>query len=118
MPSEDHSSAGDALSELDALAAAAKSFQEQQPSRSENLFYPKRHAQREADFAAAVLAAVKAIRNSIQNASARLSQLEDERLTKFDADLEELRRELQQLKRERADSIRDAGDRAAELREQ
>ena len=118
MPSEDDSSASDAVRELDALAAAAKSFREQKLSRSENLFHPNRHARREADFAAAVLAAVKGIRDSIQNASARLSKLEDERLSKFDAELDELRRELERLKHERADSIKDAGDRAAELREQ
>ena len=118
MPSDDRNSAGDALRELDALAAAAKSFQEQQPSRSENLFHPDRYARRQAEFATAVLAAVKAIRESIQDTSARLSELEGERLSKFDAELEELRRELGQLKRERADSIKDAGDRAAELREQ
>ena len=118
MPSEDDSSASDALRELDALAAAAKSFREQKLSRSENLFHPNRHARREADFAAAVLAAVKGIRDSVQNASARLSKLEDERLSKFDAELDELRRELERLKHERADSIKDAGDRAAELGEQ
>jgi hypothetical protein len=118
MPSEDQSSAGDPIQELDALAAAAKSFREHKLSRTENLFHPERHAGREAEFAAAVLASVNAIRDSIRNASARLSKLEDERLSKFDADLEELRRELERLKHERADSIKDAADRAAEVREQ
>jgi chromosome segregation ATPase len=118
MPSEDRSSAGDALRELDALPAAAKSFQEQQPSRSESLFHPDRSARRQAEFATAVVAAVKAIRESIQDTSARLTELEGERLSKFDAELEELRREVEQLKRERADSMKDASDRAAELREQ
>jgi exonuclease VII large subunit len=118
MPSEDHRSASDALTELDGLVAAAKSFREHKPSRFENLFHPNRHARREAKFAAAILPAVKAIRDSIQKTSERLTKLEDERLSNFDADLEELRRGLEQLRRERDDSIKDARDRAVELREQ
>jgi hypothetical protein len=105
MPSGDQSSASDALRQLDALVAAAKSFREQQPSRFENLFHPKRHARRDAEFAASVVAAVKAIRDSIQNASARLSKLEGERFSKFEADLEELRRELEQLRREQIEKL-------------
>jgi DNA repair exonuclease SbcCD ATPase subunit len=119
MPSEDHRSASDALTELDALVAAAKSFREHKPSRFENLFHPNRHARREAKFAAAVLPVVKAIRDSLKETSARLARLEeDERLSKFEANLEELRRGLEQLRRERDDSIKDAHDRAVELREQ
>jgi small-conductance mechanosensitive channel len=118
MPSEDHRSPSDALTELDALVSAAKSFREHKPSRFESIFHPNRHARREAKFAAAVLSAVKGIRDSIQETSARLGKLEDERLSKFEANLEELRRGVEQLRRERDDSIKDGHDRALELREQ
>ena len=62
MPPEDRSSAGEAFRQLDAdlatLRAAAKTLRDERPSWFEHIFYPGRHARRQAELSAAVAAAL------------------------------------------------------------
>lgn len=129
MPPEDSNSAPTPFRELEAqlasLAAAAKSLREQRPSWFENLFHPGRQARREADFGASIVTALKKTVLSMHEARAgmtelerRLGELEGERLTRFQTDLEQLRERQEQLALESARAAQEWTDRTAEIRQQ
>src|SRR5438067_377575 len=128
MPPENRSSAEEPFSELDtqlaALRAAAKSLREERPSRTDNLFHPGRRARQEADFGAAVVAALKEIGASVRKTVAqqeskiseldrRLSDLRDGELANFQSQLKQLREHHERLAREQAEAV----TKATELRE-
>ena len=129
MPPENRSSAEEPFSELDtqlaALRAAAKSLREERPSRTDNLFHPGRRARQEADFGAAVVAALKEIGASVRKTLAqqeskiteldrRLSDFRDGELANFQSELKQLREHHERLAHEQAEAVR----KATELREQ
>jgi len=128
MPPENRSSAEEPFSELDtqlaALRAAAKSLREERPSRTDNLFHPGRRARREADFGAAVVAALKEIGASVRKTLAqqeskiteldrRLSDFRDGELANFQSQLKQVREHHERLAHEQAEAVR----KATELRE-
>jgi|GEM_PF-2327973 len=147
MPPENRSSAEEPFRELDtqlaALRAAAKSLREERPSRADNLLHPGRRARQEADFGAAVVAALKEIGASVRNALAQqeskladleanvseleanlselgrqLSDLRGEQLKIFQNELDQFRDQQERLVREQAAAVANANERATELRQQ
>jgi vacuolar-type H+-ATPase subunit I/STV1 len=110
MPSADSNSASAPLQELReqlaSLATAAKSLREQRPSWLENILHPGRQARREADFGAAVVAALKKTMLSLEETQAgtselerRLADLQGERLKSFQTDLNEVRERQEKIAR-------------------
>jgi len=102
---------------LAALRAAAKTLREQRPSWFEHLFHPGRHARRQEDFSAAVVATLQEIVGSIRNATAQLAEKERE-ISELKRELAQGREQQEQFARESAGTIQSLIDRAAESRQQ
>ena len=125
MPPENPTSApahfGELQEQLASLAAAAKSLREQRPSWLENILHPGRQARREADFGAAVVAALKKTILSLQEARGGMTELErrlaeqqGEQLKNFQTDLNEVRERQDKIARAAQDWV----DRVAEFQGQ
>ena len=102
---------------LAALRAAAKSLRERRPSWFENLFHPGRHARRQEEFSAAVVATLQEITGSLRNATAQLAEKERE-ISELKIEIAQGREQREQFARESAGTIQNLTDRAAEMREQ
>jgi DNA anti-recombination protein RmuC len=117
MPSEDRSAEG--LRELDAqlasLRGAAKSLREHRPSWFEHVFHPGRQARRQADFDAAMVAALKEIAATIRKTSENFAERE-RHFSNLEANVARLREQQEQHGRESAEVARTLTERTAEMR--
>ena len=102
---------------LAALRATAKTLREQRPSWFEHIFHPGRHARRQEDFSAALVAALQEIAGSIRNATAQLAEKEGE-ISALKREIAQGREQHEQFARESASTIQSLTDRAAESRQQ
>jgi lambda repressor-like predicted transcriptional regulator len=101
MPRED---LNEQFRELDAqiasLRAAAKSLGDERPSWFEHLFHPGRRARRQADFSAAIVAALKEAGATIRKTTANTT----EHLSNLEAEIARLHERHEQSARESADA--------------
>ena len=108
---------GELETKLAALRAAAKSLREQRPSWFEHIFHPGRHARRQEDFSAAVVAALQEIAGSIRNATAQLAE-KDHEISELRREVAQGREQQEQFARESAGTVQNLTDRVAESRQQ
>jgi predicted nucleic acid-binding Zn-ribbon protein len=94
---------------LAALRAAAKSLREQRPSWFEHIFHPGRHARRQEDFSAAVVATVQEIAGSMRNATAQLAEKERE-ISELKKEIAQGREEQKQVAAEAAGTIQNLAE--------
>lgn len=97
MPPENRRTTDEAFRELEnqlaALRTASKALREQRPSVAGNLFHPARRAKEEAEFGAAVVAALKEFGSSIRAALAE----QEAKLAELERQLSEVRDEQREL---------------------
>jgi hypothetical protein len=107
--------------ELDAqiasLGAAAKSLRDEQPSWFEHFFHPGRQARRQADFCAAVVAALKEMAGTIRKAGENFAE-RDRHFSNLEAQIAQLREQRERFAVESADAAQTLTERAAETRQQ
>src|SRR3954469_4069916 len=136
-PDDRSEQVGDFDAQIASLRAAAKSLRDERPSWFEHVFHPGRQARRQADFNAAVVAALKEMGATIRKIAANFSEREHH-LSNLETELAQLcerqegfaresaasaqmRQQLEQLVREQGAKIeqlvRGQGDLGNELRE-
>lgn len=118
MPPED---LNEEFRELDAqiasLGAAAKSLRDERPSWFEQIFHPGRQARRQADFSAAVVAALKEMGATISKTTANTTERE-RHLSNLEAEIARLRERHEQSARESADAAQTTADARQQLEQQ
>jgi ABC-type transporter Mla subunit MlaD len=110
MPPQDPS---EQFRELDAqiasLREAAKSLRDERGSWFEHFFHPGRQSRRQADFCAAVAAALKEMVATIRNTTAHAIERE-RHLSKLEAEIAQLRERHERLAGESADAVQSAAE--------
>jgi chromosome segregation ATPase len=121
MPPEDRSSAGEGFGQLDAelasLRAAAKALRDERPSWFEHIFHPDRHARRQAEFSAAVAAALTEMGAALRKAMENFAE-QERHFSNLEAEVAQLREQQERLARESAEALQNLTERAAEMRQQ
>jgi len=117
MPLQDPS---EQFRELDAqiasLREAAKSLRDEQASWFEHFFHPGRQSRRQADFCAAVAAALKEMAATIRNTTA--NAIERERhLSNLEAEIAQLRERHERVAGDSADAVQSVTQSTAETRQ-
>src|SRR3954468_8389828 len=115
MPPQDPS---EQFRELDAqiasLRAAAKSLRDEKASWFEHFFHPGRQSRRQADFCAAVVAALKEMLTTIRNTTANAIERELH-LSNLAAEIAQLRERHEHLAGESADAVQSAAETRQQL---
>jgi DNA anti-recombination protein RmuC len=116
MPSDYRSAEG--FRELDAqlasLREAAKSLREHRPSWFEHIFHPGRQARRQADFDAAMVAALKEIGAAIRKTAENFAERE-RHSANLETEIAQSREQQERLGRESADVARTLTERTAKM---
>ena len=99
--------------QIASLRAAAKSLRDERLSWFEHVFHPGRQARRQADFNAAVVAALKEMGAAIRKVTANLGERERQ-LSNLETELVQLREGQERFARESAESAQST----AEMRQQ
>lgn len=117
MPPDDRT---EQFQELDAqiasLRAAAKSLRDERPSWFEHVFHPSRQARRQADFSAAVGAALKEMGATIRKITANLTEWERQ-LSSLETEIAQLGERYDRFVRDSTDARQSLTESMAETRQ-